>query len=176
MARSSEPVPPLVLAAQQLEEELRRCEEAVAEAAKTRLNTEKNISRAARSLKTAAEHREQMGVRVNQLLAAIQGAGSRADAAASRMEARAADLQTRMERLNALQARAGEIAAAVREATASAKQAQTPAELLGRLGPVEERIDQVLQEVRAEEFDDVAHDLAGLKEMVATLRRKLGGS
>jgi len=173
MARSSEPPPALVLAAQQLEDELRRCEEAVAEATKARLNTEKNITRAARALKAAAEHREQIGAKVNALLAAIKDAGARADAAASRMEARAADIRARMDRLHALQSSTGEIVAAVREAGESAKQAKTAAELVDRLGPVEQRIDQVLQEVRADEFDDVAHDLAALKEMVAAMRRKL---
>ena len=71
--------------------------------------------------------------------------------------------------------RAVEIAAAVREATELAKQAKSAAELLGHLGPVEQRIDQVLQEARTDDFDDVAHDLAALKELVAAMRRKLQG-
>ena len=92
MARAAEPPPALVLAAQELEDELRRCEEAVADAARLRLNTDKNIARAARALKTASEHREAMGAKVNALLAAIKDAGGRADTAASRMESRAADI------------------------------------------------------------------------------------
>ena len=175
MTTGPEALPALVRAAQELEDELRRCEEAVAEAAKARLNTEKSIGRAARALKTASEHREQMGIKVNALLAAIKDAGGRADAAASRMEARAGDIQGRMERLQALQARSGEIAAAVREVTEFAPQAKSAGELVARLAPVEERIVLALQEARADDFDDVAHDLAGLKEMVAAMRRKLGG-
>src|SRR5262249_38544472 len=115
MAKAPETLPALVLAAQQLEEELRCCEEAAAEAAKIRLNTEKNIGRAARALRTAAEHRDRMTVKLKELLAAIQDAGGRAEGVASRMEGRAGEIQARMARLQALQARASEIAAAVRE-------------------------------------------------------------
>ena len=114
VANAPEPPSPLVRAAQELEDELRRCEDAVADAAKARLNTEKSIGRAARALKTAAGHREQMGAKVNALVAAIQEARGRADAAAARMEARAGEIQARMERLNALQARVYEGAEPVR--------------------------------------------------------------
>jgi len=175
MARSSEPLPALVLAAQQLEDELRRCEEAAAEAARIRLNSEKHFEKAARALKTADEHREGLGPKLNALLAAIHGARERAEAAAARMEARAGEIQARMERLKAFQAKAGEIAAAVREATVSAKEAKSARDLLDRLLPLEERIAAAQQEARADEFDDVAHDLAALKEMIASMRRKLEG-
>jgi chromosome segregation ATPase len=175
VTKAPEPLPGLVRAAQELEDELRRCEEAVAEAAKARLNTEKSIGRAARALKTASEHREQMGAKIKALLAAIQDAGGRAEAASSRMEARAGDIQARMERLQALQAGASEIAAAVRDLTEFARQAKDPREIVERLGPVEERIDRTQQEARADDFDDVAHDIAGLRELLASMRRKLEG-
>ena len=175
MAHPSEAPSALVLAAQELEDELRRCEEAAAEAAKLRLNTEKNIGRAARALKTAAEHRDGMSAKLNGLLAAIQAARGRAEAAAARMEARAAEIQARVARLQSLQARAGEIAAAVRELTEFAKQAKSPAEILERLGPVDERIVVAQQEARSDDFDDVAHDIAGLRELLAAMRRKLEG-
>lgn len=175
MAKSSAPLPALVAAAQDLEEELRRCEEAAAEAAKIRLNSEKHLARAAKSLKTAAEHREAMGAKVNALLAAITAARGRADEAAARMEARAGEIRVRMERLQGFQARSGEIAAAVRELTAFAKEAKGPKEILERLGPVEERVAASQQEARQEDFEDVAHDLANLRELLASMRRKLEG-
>jgi len=175
VAKSPEPPSALVLAAQELEDELRRCEEAAADAARLRLNTDKNIARAARALKTAAEHREAMGAKVNALLTAIKDAGGRADAAAARMEARAAEIQARMEQLQGFRGRAGEIAAAARDLTEFAKQAKTPQEILDRLGPVDEHIARIQQEAREADFDDVAHELAGLREMLATMRRKLEG-
>ena len=175
MTRSPETPPALVLAAQELEDELSRCEEAVAEAAKTRLNTEKNIGRAARALKAAGEHGQQMGARVNGLLAAINAARVRADEAAGRVQVRAAEIQARVEQLRGFQARAGEIAAAARELTEFARHAQAPKDLLERLAPVEERIAKAQEEARAEDFDDVAHDLAGFRETLASLRRKLEG-
>ena len=175
MAKTSAPLPALVAAAQDLEDELRRCEEAAAEAAKIRLNSEKNLSRAAQRLKTAAEHRDGLGARVNALLAAIQAARARAEEAAARMEARAGEIRARMDRLNAFRERSGDIAAAVRDLTAFAKQATSPKEILERLGPVEERVARAQQEAREDDFEDVVHDVAGMKEMLAALRRKLEG-
>ena len=173
MARAAQPLPALVAAAQDLEDDLRRCEEAAAEAAKIRLNSEKHLARAAKALRTAAEHRDGMGAKVNALLAAITAARGRAEEAAARMEARAGEIRARMERLQAFQTGAGEIAAAVRDLTAFAKQAKGPAEILERLGPVEDRVSAAQQEAKQEDFEDVAHDLASLREMLASMRRKL---
>jgi len=168
-----DPVPGLVRAAQDLEDELRHCEDAVAEASKIRLNTEKNIGRSARALQKADEHRLQTAVRASALQGAILAAHSRAEAATARMAARANELQARLEQLQAIQARADGIAAAAREVTEFAKGAKDPRELLERLVPVEEKIDAVQKEAHQEDFDDVAHELANLREMIASLRRKL---
>lgn len=175
MAKAPEASAALVRAAQELEDELHRCEEAAAEAAKIRLSTEKNIGRAARALRTAGEHRDNLGARVNALLAAIQEARGRAESAAARMEARAGEIQARMGQLQGLQARATEIAVAVRELTEFAKQATDAKEIVARLAPIEERVAQAQQEARADDFDDVAHDIAGFRELLATMRRKLEG-
>ena len=77
-----------MLAARELEDELRRCEKAVAEAVRLQLHSEKNIGRAARELRTASAHRDSLGGKVNAQLAAINAARGRAEDAASRMEAR----------------------------------------------------------------------------------------
>jgi hypothetical protein len=116
-----------------------------------------------------------MGAKVNALLAAITAARGRAEEAAARMETRAGEIQARMARLQAFQGSAGEVAVAVRDLTAFAKQAQGPKEILERMGPVEARIARAQQEARDEDFEDVAHDLANLKELLASMRRKLGG-
>jgi chromosome segregation ATPase len=173
MARVPEPLPALVLAAQELEDEIRRCEESVAEAAKMRLNSEKNLGRAARALQAATEHRDRMGEKVNALLAAINAARGRAETAAARMETRAGEIQARMERLKSLQARVNDIADAVRDVTAAAKQAATARDILMHLGPVEARVAQTHQEARADEFDDVAADIDALRQMLASLRKKI---
>jgi hypothetical protein len=164
-----------VRAAQELDDELRHCEEAVTEASRLRLNTEKNIGRAARALQKASDHRETTGAKVNALLGAIQAAHARAEAAASGMEARATELQARLEQFLAFQARAAEIALAVRELTEFAKEARHPREIIERLGSVEDRVAGVQKEARAEDFDDVAHEISGLREMLASMRRTLEG-
>lgn len=173
MARPTEPPSPLALAAQELEEELRRCEKAVAEAARLRLHSEKNIGRAAKELRTASEHRENLGPKVNALLAAINAARARAEDAAARMETRAGEIQARMAQLKSLQERAGEIASSVRDLTELARQVKDTRQILERLGPVEERVARALEEARASEFDDVSGDISSFKEMLASLRRKL---
>ncbi|MBI2922208.1 MAG: hypothetical protein HYY18_14240 [Planctomycetes bacterium] len=55
MARPPARLPALVQAAQELEDELHQYENAVAEAAGMRLNSEKNLGRTARALQAAAE-------------------------------------------------------------------------------------------------------------------------
>lgn len=172
---SREREPALVRAAQDLEAELRQCEDAVADAVRVRLNTEKNIGRAARALQKANEHRDATAARVNALLGAIQAAHGRAEAATLRMAERATELQGRLETLAALQARGGEIAAAVREVTDVARGAKDAREILERLAAVEDRVSSIQAEAKADDFDDVAHEMTGLRDQIATLRRKLGG-
>lgn len=170
-----DPEAAIVRAAQELEAELKHCEEAVADAARLRLNTEKNIGKAARALQKANEHREQTAARVVALQSAIQAAYGRAEAATLRMAERATELQGRLQLFQAFQARGEEIAAVVREVTEFAKGAKDPREVVERLTGVEDRVAAVQAEARAADFDDVAHEMAGLKDVVATLRRKLEG-
>jgi ABC-type phosphate transport system auxiliary subunit len=109
-------------------------------------------------------------------MGAIQAAAGRAEGATSRMAARATELQARLQQVQDLQARVGDIAAAVREVTEFAREAKDPRLILERLAPVEARIDTELQEARAQECEDLAHEIAGLREMITTVRRKLGGA
>ncbi|KAF0242489.1 MAG: hypothetical protein FD180_3872 [Planctomycetota bacterium] len=173
MTRPHARTPALVQAAQDLEAELRRCEDAVAEAAETRLNSEKNIGRAARALQAAAERRGALGEKVNALLAAIKEAQGRTETTVARMEARAIEVQARIEARKALQARGDEIAADVREVAALAKEGAERKRIAERIAAVEIRVAAVLEEARAAEFVDVAHDVDGLRQMLASLRRKL---
>lgn len=173
VAKSPEPSSPLVLAAQELEDELRRCEKALEEASRLRLNSEKNISRAAHALKTASEDRERMAGKVQALLAAINGAQGRMQEGARRMEARAVELQERMTRLEKVQAVTAEVGSSVRELTEFARGVKDPRQILERLGPVEQRVAQAFEEARAEGFEDVAHDVASMRDLLATQRKKL---
>jgi chromosome segregation ATPase len=173
VARASEPVSPLVLAAQELEDEIRRCEKAVEEASKTRLNSEKNLGRAAQALKTASETRESIGGKVTALLAAINASRGRMEEVAARMEARAVEIQARMARLETLHAGTAEIGAAIREAAEFAKGAQDARQILERLTPIEERVGRAFEEARKEGFEDVARDVAGMRDMLASMRKKL---
>lgn len=160
-------------AAQELEDELRRCEKAVEEASKLRLNSEKNIGRAANALKEAVEERDRMAVKVTALLAAINAGRGRMEDAAKRMEARAVEIQARMTRLEALRAGTADVAAAVREVTEFAQQTKDARQLLERLAPLDARIAKAFEDARADGFEDVTHDIAGLRDMLASMRKKL---
>jgi chromosome segregation ATPase len=173
VSRPSEPASPLVLAAQELEDEIRHCEKAVEEASRLRLNSEKNISRAAHALKTASEDRERMGGKVNALLAAINAAHGRIQEVAARMGERAVEIQARLARLEALQTTTAGLAGSVREATEFAKGTKDARQILDRLGPIEEQVGRAFEEARAEGFDDVARDMAGMREMLGSMRKKL---
>jgi len=172
---TTDPIADLVRAAQDLETELRQCEDAVVFFVNDTATTEKNIGRAARALQKANDHREQTGARVVALQTAILAAHGRAEAATTRMAARATEIQARLAQLQATQARSEEIAAAVREVSESTKGATDRKAILDRLAPLEDRIAAAQNEARQEDFDDVAHEMAGLREMIASLRRKLGG-
>ena len=173
MAKSAEPLSPLVLAAQALEDELRHCEKAVDEASRLRLNSEKNIGRAANALKTAAEDRERMGPKVNALLTAINAGRGRMEDIAKRMEARAVEIQARMVRLEALQQNTAGIGAAVKDVAEFARETRDAKRILERLDPIEARVGQAFEEARADEFEDVARDIAGMRDMLASMRKKL---
>lgn len=173
MAKPGEAPSPLVLAAQELEDELRRCEQVVEEASKLRLNSEKNIGRAAQALKTASDARERMAGQVNGLLAAINVAHGRMQDVAARMEARAVEIQSRLARMETLRAGTEEVGASLRELSEFARGTKDARQILERLAPVEERVAKAFEEARSEGFEDVAHDIAGMREMLATMRRKL---
>ena len=174
MARSADPPAPLVQAAQALEDELRRFEKDVEDAARLRLNSEKNIGKAAHALTAASEGRGQLAVKVEALLAAINAAHGRMQQGGARMEARAVEIQARLARLEVLRTRTAEIGEALREVTAFAQGVRDARQILERLAPVEERIGRAFEEARAEEFEDVAHDIAAMRDMLAAMRRKLG--
>lgn len=173
MSRATDPSSPLLAAARELEEELRRCEQAVEEAVKLRLNSEKNIGRAAQALKTASEGRERMASQVTGLLNAINAAHGRMRDVAARMEARALEIQARVARMEALRASTAEVGGALKELTDFARGTKDARLILERLAPVEERVGRAFEEARAEGFEDVAHDVAGMREMLAAMRKKL---
>lgn len=173
MKKDANPPSPLVLAAQALEDELRQCEKAVEEAARLRLNSEKNIGRAAQALTTAAETRDRIGGKVDALLGAINAARGRMEELVGRMGTRAAEIQARMARLEAHRAVTVEIGASFRELTEFARQTRDAAKIIERIVPVEARVAQAFEDARADDLDDVARDIAAMRDMLAAMRKKL---
>src|SRR5262245_36960358 len=124
MTRPSAPVPPLVAAAEDLEQPMGHYLDAVAEAEKVHLTSEKNLGRAGRALQKAADLRERMGGQLKALIDAINAARERDESAAARLEGRATEVGTRLEQLKALRERAGTIGESVRQVSDLAKGAK----------------------------------------------------
>ena len=164
---------PLVLAAQALEDELAQCEKAAEEASRLRLNSEKNIGRAAQALTAAAEARDRIGGKVGALLAEINNARGRMEALVGRMGTRAGEIQARVAKLETHRVSTAEIGGALRELTEFAKQTRDAPGILERLAPVEARVSKAFEDARADDFDDVARDIAAMRDILAAMRRKL---
>src|SRR5947209_1541939 len=89
-------------AAAALDTALTRCEELAAEAGRVRLDSEKNLNRAARLLSDAAAGQEEVGARVRTLVEAIDAARKRQQTNAVALAARAEELQKRVGELQEL--------------------------------------------------------------------------
>src|SRR5262245_51927523 len=124
MTRPSAPVPPLVAAAEDLEQTMGHYLAAVAAAEKVHLNSQKNLGRAGPALQRAADVHERMGGQPKALTDAINAARERDESPAARLEGRATEGGTRLEQLKALRERAGTIGESVRQVSDLAKGAE----------------------------------------------------
>src|SRR5690242_11297737 len=100
-------------AALALDHELRRFEDLSAQAARIRLNTEKNVERATDALTRAAESQDRISARVQQLVAAVAAARQKQEADAAALVARAqqiAERRTRFGEVLQRMARLGQMA------------------------------------------------------------------
>jgi hypothetical protein len=89
-------------AAEDLENALRRFEELTAGACKIRLNTEKNLARAARSINEAASSQERISQALGTLVKHINTAQTRQQSTSERVYARAKEIQDRTREFESL--------------------------------------------------------------------------
>jgi len=178
MAKPVKPVPEIVRAADALETEMARLESIARAARKARLDSEKNIARAAGELNEAVAMPARLAERLQALGAAMAAMQERQQAALAPLTAFAAELQQRMVRLGqhteafvALGRTAGEASAQLASGPGDAA-ARAAAE--ARLQEIADGARALFEAARDDDFPEIAREADVLKQRMAALRRRLG--
>lgn len=177
MAKPVKPVPEIVRAAEELESEMARLEAIAWAARKARLDSEKNIARAAGELKEAVEMPGRLAERLQALAAAMGHMQERQQAALEPLTVFAAEIQQRMLRLShhteafvALGRTAGEVSATLAAGSAD-EAARAAAET--RLQEISEGARVLFEAARDDDFPEIAREADVLKQRMASLRKRL---
>jgi myosin heavy subunit len=191
MPRSNDPgASELARAAAAFDAELRRYDELVAQASKIRLDSEKNLERAAKVINDAGAVQQRIVESVQVLSAAIQAASQRQIRTAEIMSERADEVRRRTEVFAGLMQKfavLGEAAKTVNdllvlvsEKKRELKPGETHPELAAQLAEVNGQLGQLVEgaqalakEARAEDMTDVEHQSDVLRQQVTAARNKL---
>ena len=174
-------------AAAALDEALVRCETLAAEAGRVRLDSEKNLNRAARLLSDAAEGQEQVATHVRALVAAVESARQRQQVNAVALAARAEELQGRVGELQALMTsfsalgqEAKDLNLLMAEVFAKKKDAAAKAELLQGLDTIHMRMagavataETIAKAADEKQMVDVARQADAIRQQIHAARNKL---
>lgn len=180
----------LTSAAQSLETELRRFEEAVEEARTIPLNSRKNLERSAKTLSEVASIDERLGQHVQTLAVSISAARERRQAQAELVNVRAKEIQARTEILQGLLLKYGELGqhaadlnGLMQQVAVHRQEAKTPEqheEVHATLQQLQERMGQVAQSAAAlsqeaseQDFGDLARQTDGMRQQLLAARNKM---
>ncbi|HEY1956003.1 MAG TPA: hypothetical protein VGH28_10320 [Polyangiaceae bacterium] len=171
----------LVAAAQAIENDQRRLEELAEGLGKTKLQSEKTISRAARELQGALEQQEQLAKSLRVLGEAMMHMQERQQGAVEKLGARAVEIQTRRSRLSELMLRyaaLGTKAAELLESMSTSLEAEDKAAAVSgadaKLVAIVEEAATLAKEARDEDFTELAHEADVLKQKFHGVRMQLG--
>jgi len=177
MAKPVKPVPEIVRAAEAMEVEMARLESIARAASKARLDSEKNLAKAAAELNEAVAMPERLAERLQALAAAMGRMQERQQAALESLAAFAAAIQQRMARLGQLMdafAALGKTAAEVNAQLAGAPfepAARALAET--RLQEIADGARALFEAARDDDFPEVAREADLLKQRMNDLRKRL---
>jgi len=179
MAKPAKPVPEIVRVAEDLESEVARLEAIAWAAKKARLDSEKNIVKAAGELKEAIAMPARLAERLQALSAAMAHMQERQQAAleplatfAATIQQRTAKLGQHMEAFAALGSAAGEVSAALATAgDASDEPARAAAD--ARMQDITDAARALFEAARDDDFPEIAREADVLKQRMASLRRRL---
>lgn len=179
MPKPQKQTPEIVRAAQALEDELARLEALSRAVRKIRLDSDKNLSKAARQLNDAITMPERLGERLGALAAAMHEMQRRQQAALEPLAGRATEIQQRMQRLGehmqsfaGLGESAGQLTALLQSEQRESPSALQQVEM--QLAQIAEAARALFEQARADDFPDVARQADALKQRITALRGRLG--
>jgi hypothetical protein len=177
MAQGEKQAPELVRLAETLEEDLERLETLSKSALKTRLDTEKNITRAAKELGEALEVPERLAQGLVALGTLLKRMQVRQQGALAPLAERANEIQERQVKLDEHVQAFAELGRATAEA-AAALHAERPAAVVletlkTELAKIAENARRLFEAARSDDFPDVAREADALAKRVTHLRRRL---
>jgi DNA repair exonuclease SbcCD ATPase subunit len=177
MAKPEKNVPELVRAAESLESEIANLEAQARATRKIPLNSERNITRAAKELAETAQFQERLAAGLQALASAMAQLQARQQAALEPLAAFATETQTRMQRLSEHMHAFGLLGAAAGEVTALIQSGGDRAEVVtavdAQLTSIENGARALLDVARNDDYPDVVREADSLKQRVAALRKKL---
>ncbi|MEO7035324.1 MAG: hypothetical protein ABI548_15485 [Polyangiaceae bacterium] len=178
MAKSERNVPELVRAAEVLENEIASLEALSNATRKIPLNSERNISRAAKELTETAQFQERLAAGLQALSNAMAQLQARQQAALEPLAAFASETQARMQRLSAHMQAFGVLGSAAGEVSAlilagSGERSERVSTVNEQLTALESGARVLQDAAREDDFPDVVHEADSLKQRLAALRKKL---
>ena len=176
MGKGDRELPELVRAAETLEAELESLSRSVR---KIKLNSERNISKAAKELTGAAELQEGLGVGLQALAGAMATMQTRQQAALEPLAAFANEIQARMQLLSEHMQAFAALGVAASELTATIQgAARNTAEMADAVGSQLAQISQAARGLReaahGNDFPEVEREADSLEQRISALRRRLG--
>jgi chromosome segregation ATPase len=181
MAKGTKDVPELVRAAQAFENELVDLEELSRSVRKIRLDSDKNIARAAKELNEALAVPDRLASGLRGLASAMSAMQLRQQAALDPLAVHAAEIQRRMQQLGeymqayaALGKQAGEVTAVlqVEHEERGAIFDAVESELM----KITEGARSLCQSAREDDFPEVAREADALRQRISALRGRLKGN
>lgn len=157
-----------------LDHELRRFEDLAGQAARIKLNTEKNLERATEALSRAAESQDRINAHVQRLVAAVQSAREKQESDAAALMARAQEIAARrlqfaqvLQRMGGLGQMAKEVQDLLKEGPAKLDEVQ---ERMQRVADDAADIGRAAQE---QDMEDLARQADVLRQQVLAARNKV---
>ncbi|MGZ6141919.1 MAG: hypothetical protein ACXWLM_01215 [Myxococcales bacterium] len=164
----------LAEAAMALDRELRRFEDLAAQAAKTKLNTEKNVERATEALQRAAESQDRINAQVQKLVAAVAASRQKQEADAAALIARAHEIAARrkqfvevLQRMGALGQMAKEVQELLKEGPKNIEEIQQ------RMQKVADDAADIAKSAAGQEMEDLTRQADTLRQQVLAARNKV---
>ena len=178
MAKGAKDTSDLVRAAEALEAELLNLENMSRAVRKIRLNSEKNIGKAASELSEALTLPERLGAGLAALARAMGELQVRQTAALEPLAAFASEIQARMELLQTHMQAFAELGKLAQEVTAMLQTTAGERALLvdgaeAKLGKIADGAKTLFEAAHADDFPEVAREADTLKQRVQALRRRL---